>query len=645
LTVYSFSVLNVTYTDLTGINAFGNLTALTSKNNNNLTSLDLSGMANLVTVDVGSNSLTTLIISGCTSLQTLKCWSNELDELDLTGLANLNVLYCSNNNLTDLDFAGLSLTDFAAGDNLFTVLDISSQVNLQNFNINNSPNLTELNISNGIVQNINIETFGPCPNLSFVCLDSDEYAAAYEALAFLNDVENIEFSTACGETAEQDNHVTGMVKFDIDGDGCSNSDLTLALIKVNAVHEGNATSLWTTNTGYYGFLAGTGEYSVAVDLQDFPYFTSTTASPITFDAMDGTVVTQDFCITADGEHPDIEVSVGAYGGVSAAADQQYWLTYKNKGNQVLDGAVSLTYNDNAIDFVSSVPAYTTSGTGLLSWEFSNLLPFETRTIVLTMHINGPASEYPVNIGDVLDFFFTANIPQTDETPGDNQLDFSQTVYYSYDPNNIVCLQGNNVPVERIGEYLNYTVNFENTGSAAAQTLRLEVVIDPAQFDVSSLQVLNGSHGFSAELSNNILTITFNAINLVPDGQGSATFKIKSLATLQANDAVMNQASIVFDENLPVITNQAITTFTVLDVETFTNDDISVYPNPTDGMVTIKADGLVNEIEMYDIQGRLLHSVAVNAETAVIDFHSRAAGTYLIKVITDEGIAVQKVLRK
>ena len=60
-------------------------------------------------------------------------------------------------------------------------------------------------------------------------------------------------------------------------------------------------------------------------------------------------------------------------------DAFYKIIYKNKGNQVESGSVNLTFDDSKMDFVSA-SATPIQSTGLLTWDYTNLQPFETKTI-------------------------------------------------------------------------------------------------------------------------------------------------------------------------------------------------------------------------------------------------------------------------
>ena len=76
--------------------------------NNQLTSLDVSGCSALTYLSCGNNQLTSLDVSGCSALSNLYCSNNQLTSLDVSGCSALSNLYCSNNQLTSLDVSGCS---------------------------------------------------------------------------------------------------------------------------------------------------------------------------------------------------------------------------------------------------------------------------------------------------------------------------------------------------------------------------------------------------------------------------------------------------------------------------------------------------------------------------------------------------------
>ncbi|WP_040757135.1 LamG-like jellyroll fold domain-containing protein [Winogradskyella psychrotolerans] len=74
--------------------------------------------------------------------------------------------------------------------------------------------------------------------------------------------------------------------------------------------------------------------------------------------------------------------------------------------------------------------------------------------------------------------------------------------------------------------------------------------------------------------------------------------------------------------------------------------VKVYPNPTDGQVSIMLPS-ANEVKItvYDLNGRLLLNKACNQETNVIDISRFENGVYLLKVISEFGEILTRVIKK
>ena len=139
---------------------------------NKLTSLDVSGLKNLKYLDCSRNKLTSLDVSGNDNLQELYCSNNQLTFLDVSGKDNLQTLFSEDNKLTSLNVSGvkklkfllcynnkLTSLDVSGSDNLqflscsrnnLTSLDVSGKDNLQELYCNDNPNLSELRVNSSI---------------------------------------------------------------------------------------------------------------------------------------------------------------------------------------------------------------------------------------------------------------------------------------------------------------------------------------------------------------------------------------------------------------------------------------------------------------------------------------------------------------
>ena len=238
-------------------------------------------------------------------------------------------------------------------------------------------------------------------------------------------------------------------------------------------------------------------------------------------------------------------------------DAKYKIVYKNKGNQTQSGSVNLNFNDAVLDLVAANPVTTTQTVNNLSWNFTNLLPFETREIIFTLNVNSPMETPAVNSGAILTYNATITSAATDETPIDNTFAFNQTVVNSFDPNDKTCLEGTTISPSLIGQYVHYMIRFENNGTANAQNIVVKDMIDLSKFDISTLVPTNASHSFVTNISaGNKVEFIFENINLPFDdanNDGYIAFKIKTLPTLKVGDTFTNDANIYFDYNFPIVT--------------------------------------------------------------------------------------------
>ena len=79
-----------------------------------------------------------------------------------------------------------------------------------------------------------------------------------------------------------------------------------------------------------------------------------------------------------------------------------------------------------MDLISASPVEDSQSGNMITWNFSNLEPFESRTIDFSMNINSPMETPPVNGGDILVFEALISASETDETPNNNSFTLNQS---------------------------------------------------------------------------------------------------------------------------------------------------------------------------------------------------------------------------
>ena len=74
------------------------------------------------------------------------------------------------------------------------------------------------------------------------------------------------------------------------------------------------------------------------------------------------------------------------------------------------------------------------------------------------------------------------------------------------------------------------------------------------------------------------------------------------------------------------------------------EEVTVYPNPTTGNVTIQANGM-NHITVLNTLGQVVYDANVNSGLQVLDMGQYEAGVYMVRVTTENGVGVQRVVVK
>jgi len=170
------------------VSSCSNLVTLTC-NNNRLSSLDVSSNTNLVTLNCNTNALSSINLSSNTNLESLHCNTNGLSSLDVSSNTALQNLDCSYNLLTSLNVSGLtSITQIYCNNNNLSSLDLSTNTALQildcSYNL-----LTSLNVS-GLTSITKID----CRNNKLSSLDVSSNTALQILFCYYNSLTSLNVS-------------------------------------------------------------------------------------------------------------------------------------------------------------------------------------------------------------------------------------------------------------------------------------------------------------------------------------------------------------------------------------------------------------------------------------------------------------------
>lgn len=632
------------------LSPFPNLVKL-SCHSNFLTTLDVSNSDNLMELECSDNGLTTLNLSNLISLKYLACSYNQLTNLDLSGLSNIEELDCSNNNIATIATQDLAnLGKLMCGNNAIVDLDLSHSPEIAILACKNNTLLETVNLKNGYSYTgipVGRFDFQNTPSLTYMCADEEETDLLQSF--FSSQGRNVSVTSYCTVTPGGNyNTISGTLRLDANGNGCDTNDRPQPFIKVKMSNGTEEEALFSNSLANYAFYTQQGTFTLTPATENPSFFSFSPANAIvSFPVVNNTVTTQNFCITPNGVNPDVEVAIAPVVPARPGFDAVYKIVYKNNGNQILslNSGITLLYNQNLMNFISSSATVGVQTPGRIVWDYTNLYPFESKSFTITMRINRPTDANAVNINDILNFTTSISTPNGDENMADNSFTFRQKVVGSYDPNEIVCLEGAVVSPAEIGRYLHYLIRFENTGTAPAQNIVIRDEIDETEYDPTSVQILDSSHKMmNAKVKGNRMEFFLPNVSLDSGGHGNILLKVKSNENLSVESTVSHRVGIYFDYNLPVLTNDATTVFKTLSVkENELDNSIMIYPNPANKMLNIKADGIIRSVQLFDIQGRILMTQLLGENKVSIDVSRYAAGAYFVKISTDEGAKAEKLI--
>ena len=259
---------------------------------------------------------------------------------------------------------------------------------------------------------------------------------------------------------------------------------------------------------------------------------------------------------------DVEVSLSPCARPRPGFSLPIALVYKNIGNDTATGTI-LFIKSNNVNYNNSIPAWLSVSGDTVRWNYSGLMPQESRTIIIYMTVKQPPA---VNSGDSVISTAIINSNVFEANLQNNTAVLRQVATNSYDPNAKIEGHGGKITAAKVasGEYLSYTILFQNTGTDTAINVYIHDSLSN-KLDWNSLEMVSASANYQLVMDNGKCVWSFDNIYL-PDSninlaasQGYLTYRIKPKSTIQVGEVIKNTAAIYFDYNLPIITNTETTT--------------------------------------------------------------------------------------
>ncbi|MGL2965077.1 DUF7619 domain-containing protein [Flavobacterium sp. XGLA_31] len=414
----------------------------------------------------------------------------------------------------------------------------------------------------------------------------------------------------------------------------------------------NITSPSGTYVIYDNLLTNSYNFSYAINSEyNNMYSTSVSYTNIT-PTSGGMMTTYNFPITVLQNFNDVGISMIPLSAPRAGFTYKNKIIYFNSGNQSVASGTLTFNNANGTTITNISQTGTTTVSNGFTYSFTNLLPFETRSIVVTLSVPPIPT---VAIGQLLTNTASITSASDDAVSGNNSSSSVQAVIASYDPNDKIESHGEKILFSSFtaNDYLEYTIRFENTGNSPALDVVVNDLLDN-RLDESTVTMIDASHDYILDRVSNALQWKFKDIMLPVSiantdvGKGYIKFKIRPKPGYAVGDIIPNFADIYFDSNPAITTNTFNTEFVeALGTATFNTNAIDLYPNPAHSSVMITNHGnneKIVSLVIYDVSGKRIYTHPHNIVNEItIDVSHFAKGMYLIELTSESNSRVIKKL--
>lgn len=375
----------------------------------------------------------------------------------------------------------------------------------------------------------------------------------------------------------------------------------------------------------------------------------------------------------------------------------YHISVSNKGLTSSTGQVKVKL-DEKLSFVSSSVEMVEEN-GHFVHQFEMLNPFEL--IEFTMILEMPSEQAT---GETISVEGEVYYDEQEGLTLKDEVICESIVLCSYDPNDkqVSPVGIKDEHYNLIGDELNYTVRFQNTGNAAA--IDVKILDTLSEFlDLESFKVTQSSFPAFTTLKGNAVEFYFQDIWLIdsitnePESHGFISYSIKPKANIPELTEIQNTAHIIFDFNPAIVTNTTRNTmveticpdqfvtevvticegevfmgysetgnfdlefpigitcdsFVMLELTVLPMDDpqctvfatdeqslvVEIFPNPTTNVLYIKSKAPLRS-QLLDMSGKVL----VQTIDAQLDLSRLTRGVYILSITNGNHSEVHRIVK-
>lgn len=449
------------------------------------------------------------------------------------------------------------------------------------------------------------------------------------------------------------NYISGAVYRDVNGNAqIDTTDVPVSLVPVTVSSGSQQQVIHTNTSGLYYLIANTAGGCSVIAQPPVYYTVAPQGYNITMPGSGQVSSGNDFLFIPTPGITDVWVNHHSP-SMRPGFQTIQSITFGNKGTDTANGQIDFQFHP-WLSVISASASFSPVTPTQITIPYTGLLPGEERMFQLVMYCDSGAVT-----GNVITANAVITPYLTDMDTSDNSDITLISIVNSFDPNNkLVNPEGNVTPTQvSAGLDLEYTLNFQNTGTAPAIHINLFDMIDD-KLDLSTFSLISTSHPVTGITvgPNRQLHVSFANINL-PDStadeihsHGYIRYSIQPYNNLMTGDTIINTAAIHFDNNFPVMTNSVMTV--VEDpsglIESSANPNLILYPNPNNGEFIIKSDvdNHFRQWTIVDVTGRILDFGSLaSSKRWNINTSIKTPGVYFIKLSGPGGTDVVRFLTR
>ncbi|MES2430628.1 MAG: hypothetical protein V4556_06790 [Bacteroidota bacterium] len=346
--------------------------------------------------------------------------------------------------------------------------------------------------------------------------------------------------------------VEGIVYYDNNSNGIKDINEPVAP-NIKLVLQKGGDYFYTNSNGSYKINIGK-NFADTLVVTPTNYFTAFPESLPIASTNNDTLIKQDFALRSTQIIDSVQISIVSGSRARPGFNYPYYIRYWNTGTTTLFPNIIIPYDAAKLLFDSSSDHNVINSANTLNLSAGALAPGESKNFVAYFRVktNAAIGDSIITVATIVD----GNVSDTDVSKA--------AISGSFDPNDKQATSTLSPQEVTDGEYINYTIRFQNTGNDTAFNIVIADTLD-SQLQKESFEIISTSHNCNTSLVGNVLYFEFLNV-LLPDSNinepashGFVTFRIRAMKSVQINDVIPNKAHIYFDYNAPIVTNVAITT--------------------------------------------------------------------------------------